>query len=253
MDCFDVIKLFPTYNREWVSKFHIGKQRSYTFGISDDPELQFRGTGTYTIFGEEGEHAGEMMVIGSCPRIYVFDNIRRWNNVEVTFYCKTIDVGQNISYAGIEAVVRTKHNPDTELCTTRGYGAKLNFDGRSQFEKECVHGGGNKQVNTVYPFPNKGKMPLNQWIGMKFICRSCEKNTKCKLEIYYDFDESNNWTKYNEFTDYAGWSSDQVSCCLIHKGKILKNNFFHSVYLRTDGNATQYYKKFSIREIDALQ
>lgn len=263
MDTFGINKIYPTISngREWFCNWNEGDERTYTFGPagSSDPGLIFRGNGNYTI------NAGTMKVYGSCPRIYVrgssletdkLPNVPKWDNVEITFYANTVDVGQNVSYAGIEAVVRTNHYPDNLLCSTRGYGCKINFDGRCQFEKECVHDGGNKQTSSVFAF--NGRMPLNTWIGMKYICRSCDNGTKCKLEMYLDMTDGKNggtWNKVTEFTDYDTWSSDKVSCCELHKGKVLlppHMNENYSVYLRTDGNAIQYYKKFSIRSIKAL-
>jgi hypothetical protein len=271
-DCFGITKLCKTIQsgREWASKWHLGNQRSYSFGPAGttDPDLIFRGNGKYTIFGSTGTNSGQMSVTGSCPRIYVRNSnvsssklsttVAKWGNVEITFYANTIDAGQSTSYAGIEAVAMTNHFPDEDLCSTRGYGAKINFDGRAEFEKECVHNGGNKRVATVYPFLNNGKMPIKQWIGMKYLCRSCENRTKCKLELFMDMTDGLNggtWNKVTEFTDYDGWSSDQVSCCDIHKGKVLlppNMNENYSVYLRSDNLGQQLYKKFTIREIEPL-
>jgi len=264
-DTFGVSVLFPTTRngREWYSQFHVGPSRTIIFGPSGvyDPELIFRGHGVYTI------NNGILTVCGPCPRIYVRASTLNhvdvpkttptWKNVEVTFYSNTIDPGRNpVPYAGVEAVVRTDHYPDTDLCNTRGIGGKWNFDGRCQFEKETAHlndSSGNKQVNTVYPFMNNGPMPLNTWIGYKYIVRSLNNDTECCAEMYMDTTNGENggsWIKVNEFIDYNGWSSDVPSCCEIHRGRVLDANY--TVYLRTDGVIKQLYKWFSIREIDPL-
>lgn len=267
-DQFGVKKLYSTIltkSREWYSQWHIGTQRNFSFGPAGktDPELIFRGNGKYIIYGSTGTNAGQMWVTGSCPRIYVrplTDEVDilpvgtpKWENVEVTFYANTTNPGASVGYAGIEAVARTNHYPDSALCGTRGYGGKINFDGRAQFEKECAHDIGNKQTANTYPFGSGVKMPIKQWIGYKFIVRGCEKNTKCKLELWLDMTDGLNggtWKKVNEFTDYEGWSSTVGTCCTTHKGKVLPPNYV--VYLRSDGLGDQYYKKFSIREIDPL-
>ena len=261
----------PTVSREWYSQWDKGSLRTFTFGKAGatDPELMFRGSGKYTIYGStDANRAGMMSVTGSTPRIYIRNSdvegdvlpstVKKWGNVEITFYANTTNLGSNVGYAGIEAVARTNHMPDTALCGTRGYGGKINFDGRAQFEKECCHGSGNKQVATVYPFTNKGKMPINTWIGYKFIVRACENNTKCKLELYMDMTDGLNggdWKLLTQFTDYDGWSSDIPSCCDAHKGKVLlppNQMSNYTVYLRSDGLGEQLYKKLSIREIDQL-
>lgn len=272
-DKFGIVALHPSSlssPREWFCKWDKGPQRSFTFGPagSNDPQLIFRGYGAYTIYGASNSQSGIMKVTGASPRIYVrgssveSDNLPSsvpiWKNVEITFYANTTNAGSNISYAGIEAVARTNHYPDSKLCTTRGYGGKINFDGRVHFEKECCHGKGDKQTKPVYPFTNKGRMPLNKWIGYKYVVRACENNTKVKLELYMDLTNGKNggtWYKLTEFVDYDGWSADTPSCCDAHKGKVLTSPYFnntYSVYLRTDGLGKQLYKKFSIREIDPL-
>lgn len=256
--------------REWYCNWDKGTQRSSTFGPmgSSDPQLVFRGSGSYTVYGASNALSGQMRVTGSCPRIYVRDSIletdqlpsgtQKWGNVEITFYANTTNAGDNVAYAGIEAVARTNHYPDNMLCSTRGYGGKLNFDGRAQFEKECCHGTGNKQVATTYPFPGGGKMPLNKWIGYKYVSRACNGGTQVKLELYMDLTNCVNggtWVKVTEFTDYDGWSSDTPSCCAAHSGKVLLPPYCttnYSVYLRSDGLGEQFYKWFSIREIDPL-
>lgn len=275
IDKFGISMLVPSTSnvdiaREWYCNWTSGSQRNFSFGPagSTDPELIFRGSGSYIIYGSSGDRAGMMSITGSCPRIYVRNStletdqlpstVKKWGNVEVTFYANTTNPGSSVSYAGIEAVVRTNHYPDDMLCSTRGYGGKINFDGRAQFEKECCHGIGNKQVATTYPFPNKGKMPLNTWIGYKFIARASDNNTKCKLELYMDLTDGLNggtWVKVTEFVDYDGWSADTPSCCTAHCGKVLlppAEITNYSVYLRSDGLGEQLYKKFSIREVDPL-
>ena len=269
-DIFGIQKLFDTTTREWYSQFHVGPVRTRTFGAAGiyDPSLIFCGSGTYVIYGEASASlTGIMSVSGSCPRIYVRDSIQNhdlvplntptWKNVEITFYSNKIDPGiVPVVYAGVQAAARTDHYPDTDLCNMRGISAKWNFDGRCQFEKETVHlsnGTGNKQVNTVYAFPNNEPMPLNTWIGYKYVVRSCDNDTTCHVEMYMDFTDGKNggtWKKINEFIDYDGWSADMPSCCTDHSGKVLKENY--TVYLRTDGVNKQLYKYFSVREIAPL-
>ena len=213
-----------------------------------------------------------MLVTGSTPRIYVRDSIiesgntilpppaKTWDDVEITFYCNTTNSGQNVSYAGIEAVARTNHDPDTAICSTRGYGGKINFDGRVQFEKETAHPDV-KQTSNVYPFGKGTRMPLNKFIGYKFVVRACDSNTKVQQELWMDLTDGLNggtWVKIFEFVDYDGWSFDAPFCCDYHRGKVLLPPYMqtnYSVYLRTDGlvnGGKQYYKKFSIRQIDPL-
>ncbi|HEX3047722.1 MAG TPA: dockerin type I domain-containing protein [Bacillota bacterium] len=252
-----------TNGREWFCKWDQGTERHYTWGYDAlDPELVFRGSGDYTIYGSSGTHAGQMRLAGGVPRVYVRDYLgedtpppgtRTWNNVEVTFYAMTTSTGSNTSYAGIEAVVKTNHVPDTDLCGTRGYGGRMLFDGRMDFEKERCHSKEDIRTTPVYNWQDQGRMPLNTWIGYKYVARNCDNNTKVKLELYRDMTDGQNggaWELMLTFTDYDGWSAG-VSCCAAHDGKpLLEPNW--SVYLRTDGLGEQFYKKFSIREVPPL-
>ena len=264
-----------TNQRDWYCNWDKGSKRTFGFGPagSTESELIFRGDGKYTIYGaSDPTYSGQMLVTGSTPRIYVRNTTlengntvlpppaETWNDVEITFYCNTTNSGQNISYAGIEAVARTNHDPDTALCSTRGYGFKINFDGRCQFEKETCHPDV-KQTSNVYPFGKGTRMPLNKWIGMKSVARACDNNTKVQQEIWMDMTDGLNggtWVKLYEFTDYQNWSSDAPFCCSYHRGQVLLPPYMltnYTVYLRTDGlvvQGRQYYKFFSIRQIDPL-
>ncbi len=258
LDPFGITKIYPSaYNEtyDWYSRWHIGPQRNATFGLAGgyDPLLIYRGSGSYSISGN-----GYLTWTGSAPRLYVRgsaienstlpDFVHKWENIEATAYFKTIDSGLNISYAGFEIVGRTNHYPDKDDCSTAGYGAKFNWDGRAQFEKECSHANGsNKQIGTVYPF--NGKMPLNVWIGMKFVIYSNLDNTVV-LELYLDMTDGlngGNWQLVSRFIDFDGWSGTCLACSAFLTGKILGPNY--SIYLRTDGNALQVMKKLSVREI----
>ncbi len=258
LDTFGITKIYPSaYNEvyDWHSNWHMGPPRNGTFGIAGDydPFLIYRGDGFYSISGD-----GFLDWNGNTPRVYVrgspleksklVDSVHKWGNVEITIYFQNIDTGLDISYAGFEIVGHTNHYPDSDDCTTPGYGAKFNWDGRAQFEKECSHQKNtNKQVATVYPF--NGRMPLNVWIGMKFIIHSNSDNT-VTLKLYLDITDGLNggtWELVTTFTDYNGWSSDCPACSTRLTGKVLGPNY--SIYLRSDGFPIQIMKKFSIREI----
>uniref|UniRef100_A0A6C0CSY2 Uncharacterized protein n=1 Tax=viral metagenome TaxID=1070528 RepID=A0A6C0CSY2_9ZZZZ len=276
-DLFGIRQLYPstsnvTFQHDWYSQWHVGETRTKTFGPAGtlDPDLIFRGSGLYVINGSSTDplNRGTLCVSGACPRIYVRNSnlnnsfvspntTKSWKNTETTVYVNTINPGlRPVYYAGVQISQRTDHFPDTDLCCTRGIGSKWNFDGRCMCEKETVHlndGSGNKQSDTVFPFLNQGPMPLNTWIGYKSVCRSCENDTKCRVDMYLDTTNGMNggrWILCHSFTDYDDWSSDYPTCCEAHRGNVLGRNY--TTYLRTDGILDQRYKWFSVREIDPL-
>lgn len=282
-DKYGVRKLCASVGREWFNHWDAGAMRAYTWDNDEfDSELVFRGDGEYTIFGVNGDRAGQMQVEGVCPRIYVRSTASEavpppgdgplWNNVEVTFYALSTG-GSGESYAGLEAVVKTNHIPDSWAATTSGYGGRVLFDGRVDFEKEVMHTPNtNVRTQPVYPWGSNTKLPLNKWIGYKFLARNCENDSKVRLELYTDtslFDQGaianpaappsgGAWKLVHSYTDDGKWSTGYGVRPAYNSGKpeykaeyaapLTWPNW--SVYLRTDAlQGPQYYKWFSVREV----
>jgi hypothetical protein len=285
LDRFGILKIFPSNDQgwEWFSQWDQGPEREYTSSQQDeyDPTLLFLGEGTYHIYGSSGPDAGLLRVNGMYPRIYVRDTpaqptptpgagLRLWHNVEITFYGKTLSYDPNTpdedwNWAGFEAVARTNHYPDSYDCGTAGYGGRMLFKGLFDFEKEISHNAdSNKNTRNE---PNGSKqvwqkgMPLNKWIGYKFVVRNVAGNTRVRLELYLDKTEGKNGGDWGDrpviaFEDSAGWSSEKATKCdeRLPGDVLLDPNW--SVYLRTDAldrpQDLQYYKWFSVREIAPL-
>jgi hypothetical protein len=283
-DPYGITELNPTATgaREWFSTWGTGSSRSTDWGFID-PGLVIRGDMVATIAGASGTRSGQMTVTGPNPRIYIRDSESdaippsptpsTWNNVEVTFfaYSSMTNPSAATSYAGIEAVAKTNHFPDTWNCTTRGYGGRMLFDGRIDFEKEVSHTA--PEVN-VQQSQGTWTYPLNQWIGYKFVARNVDNNTHVKLEMYRDTTLGNqvnpsvpagggNWVKVGEYTDTGTWSAGYGNCTAqnaFDTGKTDRSLPLtwpnYSVYLRTDdengAGLTQYYKWLSVREVAPL-
>lgn len=166
------------------------------------------------------------------------------------------------AWGGFESVVRTQHNPDSDDCNTRGYGARLTLDGDCDIEKEQSHNkGANSQSYKEYPWGQSGNIPLNKWIGHKFIARDIGDQSSVHLELYFDTTSNGDpamqkWEKLIDYVDYDGkeWDSQASEwCCNDHKDKSLRGINATSqryVYIRSDAVDPQYYKWITIREID---
>jgi hypothetical protein len=249
--------------------------------VGTDPGLVIRGNTSVTIYGASGTRAGQMQVTGTNPRIYVrdsssesippADNVLKWNNVEVTFYAMS-NKNSGIGYAGLEAVVKTNHCPDAWDATTRGYGGRMLFDGRIDFEKEVSHANGINVQQELTPW--SGGLPLNRWIGYKLVARNIDNGAHVSLELYRELSLSNeinptapagggNWELLGSTTDTGTWSAgygNATAQCSFDTGRTDRSlpltwaNW--SVYLRTDDDnntgLVQYYKWFSVREIAPL-
>lgn len=298
LDPFGIGMMHPSVGKQWFNSWGSGSARTYTGSgnQSNDPELGFaNGDQTADVYGNSGSRTGQMRVYGPVPRIYVRKNesyatppgipaADRWNNVEITFYAySTGDSG--VGYAGLEAVAKTNHWPDGWQCTSGGYGARMLFDGRIDFEKELYH-----SPNTNFRTPAlthhwtsaegsaDGRLPLNRWIGFKFVARNIdagndgrwENDTSVRLELYKDMSIGNvtnpnppanggSWELVNQYTDDGNLSSGtpcthQLSPDDDPYGAASKPFTWpnYSVYLRTDGlsaSIPQYYKWFSVREV----
>ncbi|HVX02337.1 MAG TPA: hypothetical protein VHA09_04220 [Nitrososphaera sp.] len=76
-------------------------------------------------------------------------------------------------------------------------------DGRWAFEKEIAHHlpKGYAEIVTKKPWD---ELPRNTWVGVKFVLRNMDNDTKVKLELYRDMTEGANggrWEKMGEFID----------------------------------------------------
>lgn len=165
IDKFGIAKLYPTVSggREWFSTWDNGQARSWndTQDDPDDPEFntQNKGTGSWKVDG-----TGILKISGSAPRMYITDDaqVKNWHNVEVTLYGYRVS-DDNTPWGGLEAVTRTNHFVDTNLCDTRGIDARMRYDGHIDFEKETSHPNSVAVSNKVNPggFPKMSGSDIN--------------------------------------------------------------------------------------------
>jgi hypothetical protein len=302
LDRFGIRQLHPSVGKEWFNAWGEGVRRTYTTAGNQmvDPELGFaNGEHIAEIYGSAGPRAGQMRITGRFPRVYVrksesFDvppgiaAADKWNNVEITFYAySTGDSG--VAWAGLQAVAKSNHWPDTWQCTTAGYGARMLFDGRVGFEKELYHDPntnfGAGQVSRAWTWAEGsvgGRLPLHRWIGFKYVARNIDagndgdwrSDTQVRLELYKEMSVGSatsptpppgggQWQLVTQYTDTGHLSSGspctpQCSPDDDHYGAASRALTWpnYSVYLRTDGlglSIPQYYTWFSVREVAPVQ
>lgn len=279
VDKFGIIKIYQTVSngREWYSKWDNSHPRSWeNTKDPDDPEfITSNGTGIYNVDG-----TGIIKIGGNYPRMYITkaDLTGYWHNVEITVYGqRKSDLGED--YGGLCPYARTNHFIDTNLCDTRGYGARLRYDGSIDIEKEIRHSG--PYMHDVVPRiklqyfkdtnNNPIRMPKNIWYGLKFVVYDLS-TSNVKMEIYVDETDGLNggtWNKIYEFTDDGtnfGVNCNYDGACIpckpgIDSALMLTNSEIRpgsesgkpnlAVYFRTDaiGVDDLWFKKASIREI----
>jgi hypothetical protein len=262
-DPFGVSELYPTVSggTEWFSHFDAPAHTSTWGDDPYDPWLHWKGDASYSIDG-----AGTLSVTGSTPRIYIFDpaQARQFRDVEMTVYAKRV-ADDGTAFAGIVGVARTNHMFDTtKLCDTRGYGARVRYDGTVDFDKETSHP--NATAAASKPLFSGG-MPKNQWIGYKHVVYDLP-NGHVVNEVWVDLTDGANggaWRKVNSFEDTgSNFGAGAAACAAgINPAMVLSNSpsragsetgkpnlvaYFRSTNVGSNGLV---YKKMSVREIDA--
>ena len=270
-DAFGVQELFPTKQggKEWTAAWNNGHSRRFVNAADpDDPWFDTdHGEGHYRIDGK-----GTLTARGRYVRMYVHDpdKQREWDeNLEITVYITRVMESRHLSYSGLQVFARTNHgtigDENVNICDDRGYGGKVTVDGRWEFEKETHHEGPNgyASVGTANPWL---QLPKRTKVGVKYVLRNIENNTKVKVEMYRDLTAGLNggtWQKLTEFVDDGtNWGvgadapapgvppelqliRDLVLPCSETKKPMI------TVYFRHEYGAMKY-EKASIREIDAL-
>ena len=264
-DQFGVSQMYPTLSggKEWYSKWNNGVARSFT-GV--DPQDSWfdaaHGSAQYSVDGK-----GLFKITGSTPRMYVHDpaKVNQWHDVEMTVYAMRV-ADDNTAYAGIVGVTRSNHGttgPElSNLCDTRGYGARVRYDGKVDFDKETSHPNATAVASkTLF----SGGMPKNKWIGYKHVTYDMP-NGHVMNEVYVDLTDGANggtWQKVNSFEDTGSNMGVGAVACKsgINPATMLTNSNSRpgtesgkpniTVYWRSTnvGSNGLVYKKMSVREI----
>lgn len=177
----------------------------------DDPT----GISKYNGGGCKWEFYNNIMnMTGRYPRLYLLDNFK---NVECTMYYRKsnkegkasdgIVFGTRSSFSG--------HLSNGDHSKTHTYYARIRHDGYCCFAKEQSHSSGystwangNGKKKKIF---NEG-LPINKWIGMKFICMNIS-DKEVLLRLYIDrksngepnkLNKASNWELLLEVVDKYG-------------------------------------------------
>lgn len=304
LDRFGVAKFFPSVGREWFSNWDNGYSRqivSRRVNIQNldpyDRESDFHASSDNTCY-IDGK--GIMKLSGHAPRFYVHDpytfpppeNIRKWQNVEMTCYGMLLslkDVSSLRPSEGSKATTfslraRSNHQ-DHGRCACNGNGyisewgirASGAFRWRHGFRKEFIHPHYAEQTWPSLVIKHEPSMQVGKWVGHKFICRNVNSARHVLLQSWRDDTDALNggqWVKVNEYIDKGGWkvNPDDIlsgsfqndlntkcsDCCLDGpppggvNTDVIWTSPRISCYLRTDNVEDMRFKNFSIREISPL-
>jgi hypothetical protein len=254
LDPFGVRMLRSTKasGQTWFAAWQ-GNARTLNPGEYDpiDDTFRMRGGGhTLTIPGDGTAHA-----TGTTQRYYIQDpaGVKRWGDIEFTFYAMRISEQNAPSYAGFTIEIRTDdgHTSDpARTCLGSAYAMAFYYDGRVIFKKELRHPNYSASNPEARPWSG-GSVPTNVWIGFKAIVRDLDAG-RVQLELYRDLTDGaagGTWEKVLEYIDDGGWTVGGGGDICGHAADRVLTGSFPIVLVRND-NATLRYKKMSVREVN---
>jgi hypothetical protein len=223
--------------------------------------------------------SGMLMIKGSGPRFHLnsteeysgsdptpFVAPQFFLNTEATGYYRRLTTGGS-AYDGMEIQVRTDplaHGSEGgNVCNATGLASRFRDDGKWDWEKELKHPAStvySTKYNSDAPLFGKGAMPLNRWVGMKYIVYNIDNNTHVRLETYIDTisdvtsaapANGGHWELVGSMVDSgSNWPGSDISGCPDLTQNMAITVGHGTMLIRTDGEACNW-KFFSVREIDA--
>ena len=220
---------------------------------------------------------GLLKINGSGPRFHI-NSIEEYSgsdptpkisaqfflNTEATGYFMRLTTGGG-NYDGMEIQARTDPlahgSSGGNVCNATGLASRFRDDGKWDWEKELKHPAStvySTQYNSDAPLYSGGTIPLNKWIGMKFLTYNIDNNTRVKLETYIDTTSNvtsgapangGNWKLVGSMIDSgSNWPGGDISGCANLTQNMAVTQGHGSLLIRTD-NESAVWKYLSVREI----
>ncbi|MDB5102901.1 MAG: type protein [Fibrobacteres bacterium] len=282
LDTFGITQKYPTKagTREWNSAHwanSTARKLAYD-GDAFDPtgwsDNHSSGDDNLSIDGK-----GSMLFKGEGPRFHINSTSQysgsgpaqkvppqSFVNVEATGYYRRLATG-GAAYDGAEIQVRTgplaHGSSGGNVCDATGYAARFRDDGNWDFEKELKHPGSgiySTKSGSGAPLFGIKTIPLNRWIGMKFLVYNLEDGAQVRLELYIDSVsdvstaapvDGGHWSLVGAVTDDGtNFPSGDISGCPTLTSKMAITSGHGTVLLRTDNESCEW-KMVSVREIVA--
>lgn len=279
VDVFGVQKFYATKagTISWTSEHWAnGHARALAdwSGDAEDP-LEWTDDRSSDAGGFYVDGAGVMQMKGSGPRFHI-NSQQSWaeqkqffRDVEFTAYFKRDALGGE-NYGGMVMGVRSgalgHGSSGGDNCEANTYYARFRNDGNWDFEKEWKHPGSYYQSEGVVglqsPLWNGAMLPVDRWIGMKFIVYNVSEDA-VHLEVYIDSTSGGNpesnsggvWHLVGSAEDDGKtWSGASGGAAAIEGcsytdalAPILEGG---GIALMRSDNDNPYYKYVTLREID---
>lgn len=285
LDTFGITKFYPTKtgSREWNSA-HWSNGHSRLVKYDSDPYDPTGWTDNHSSSSGDSLYIdgnGQLKLQGGGPRFHINSTEKYASsgtvqkvppqfflNTEATGYYKRLTTGGS-GYDGAEIQVRTDPlghgSSGGNDCNATGLAARFRDDGKWDFEKELKHPGStvySTTYNNDAPLFSAHTIPLNKWIGMKYLSYNIDNDKKVKLELYIDTisDVSNgkapinggHWELVGMVVDSgSNWPGADISGCPDLTKDMAITTGHGSILLRTD-NESCLWTMVSIREINIV-
>jgi hypothetical protein len=188
-------------NRKTMALTHPGEQDPF------DPLTTLRGLGTVAFIAADHEihmRHKAMLFISKKHDGFLKNG---WDNVEFTAYGKIVADGEILPYSGLEMVARSNYVAG-DGCSSSGYVARIHRStGQASFQKvfyDSPMGGriysGTRRV-TLFP----DGLPINTWVGMKFVVYTYPGTDIVQLDLYVDLTngvDGGDWKLMHTTTDH---------------------------------------------------
>ena len=237
--------------QDWVSQWADYSMTLERSGEVDpfDPRATYRGSAKGTIYTSDNS---DTINFRESPRLYLTNGDYGFGDVEFTTYFKMpYSFHGRASYSGVTLVTRSNHdNYGSNPCDAASYLARINYHtGQISFEKEYYHRHSPKKVvygNTISKTYWPHGMPLDKWIGTKFVVYTLPNKAEVKLELWVDQQTSSttgaSWDLVLEHIDADGewfpWDSIPEPCPITEYDPIMRNG--NVSFLRVDGSMIHF-------------
>jgi hypothetical protein len=198
-----------------------------------------------------------MSMGGPQPRFYVQPASGQtkpfFRDIEFTgYYRRTADDGASNSGFSVGVRAHLNGHGDVDHCLASTYYLIFRNSGSWIFDKELDHPNDSPRQGGDL-LPDDGGIPINQWIGMKYLAYNLPGDEHVKLEAYIDATTGGNgtkasdWKKLGETVDAGDWNASAGDCGFPANTVVTEGGGV--VFIRNTAVTKVQYQKVSWREI----
>jgi hypothetical protein len=239
----------------WTSQhWAAGEPRTIDGNDPSDPTGWSNRRGDTQLMELDG--AGVMSMGGAQPRFYIQPKSGQkqpfFRDIEFTgYYRRTAEDGAFNSGFSVGLRAHLNGHGDVDHCLASTYYLIFRNSGSWIFDKELDHPNDSPRQGGDLPY--EGTLPIDQWIGMKYLAYNLPGDTEVKLEAYIDATSGgvgtkpSDWKKLGETVDAGDWNASNGDCGFPQNTVVTEGGGV--VFIRNTAVAKVQYQKVSWREI----